>query len=124
MKHAKRYVILVILFLIIGGIYAVFDTEHPTEGIFGCNINEPANYGTGHIKKVHEGNYYYIDAKWYDTYQKKMFTAKLQCTQQQYNVIDPDTSEVYSVYYKLNFFDRKKGKVDDIKAGTVLFVNP
>lgn len=124
MKHAKRYVILVMLFFIIGCIYTVFDIEHPTEGVFDCNINVPANYGAGYMKKVHEGKYYYIDAKWYDTYQKKMCTAKLQCTKQQYNVIDPDTSKVYNVYYRLNFFDREKGKVDDINANNILFVNP
>lgn len=75
--------------------FSIFFVTNPTDNRITGVLNET-------VSKLEKDNHYYFSLKQYGN-------IKIECTKEQYNSLVSRNS--YDLFYRLNFFNRKKGKV-------------
>ena len=77
--------------------FSIFFLTNPTDNHVTGILNE-------NVSKLEKDNHYYFSLKQYDNKQ-----IKLECTKEQYNSLV--SRNEYDIFYRLNFFNRKEGKI-------------
>ena len=77
--------------------FSIFFLTHPTDYHATGVLNET-------VSKLEKDNHYYFSFKQYDNKQ-----IKIECTKEQYNSLV--SGNEYDIFYRLNFFNRKEGKI-------------
>ena len=106
-----KIAIVIMIFLMV---FSIFYLTKPRDKGITCSLG--GNTDSVKLEKSEKDNNYYLSF----LRQEDKKTTKIECTKKQYDfIINKEVN--YHIFYRLNFFDRKSGKILELDDKPIIY---